>query len=198
VGGSRLGDHGLPRGRHDLSAEEVAANQRWRLIAAASALVAERGVAEVTAQAIAREAGVSSSTLYRLFGGADGVLLAAFEAAADALTRVISAAGPGAGDEGRAARLIAACEWAAMEPRLAAMLGIGPAVALPELAAARERLAARLTAPLITRPPAHESDEETLRRLLVAAVLSTLAERAPALRPPAARRLGCELAALLG
>ena len=176
-----------------MSAEEVAANQRWRLVAATAALVAGRGVGQVTARAIAQEAGVSSSTLYRLLGGADGALLATFEAAADALTQAIAGEIEGTGS----ARLTAACEWAASEPQLAAMLGSGPAVALPDVAAARERLVVGLVDPFVPHLRGCDSDVETLRRLLAAAVLTTIAERVVLLDQAAARRLGGELAARL-
>jgi hypothetical protein len=59
----------LPHGRHRLSREEVAASQRQRLLAAVTALVAERGYANLTITEVARRARVAPNRFYEHFSG---------------------------------------------------------------------------------------------------------------------------------
>lgn len=70
----------LPRGRHRLSPEEVAENQRRRLIAALVRSVAVRGYAGTTVDRILEGSGVSRGTFYQLFANRHECLLAAQEA----------------------------------------------------------------------------------------------------------------------
>lgn len=57
----------LPRGRHKLDPEVVAASQRLRLLEAMAELVAERGYAAVTIGEIATRAGTAKRTFYDHF-----------------------------------------------------------------------------------------------------------------------------------
>lgn len=68
---------GLPRGRSSLPAPDVAADQRRRLLAAAVARVAEKGVQGVTVADIVRAARVSRATFYAHFTDKDDCVLAA-------------------------------------------------------------------------------------------------------------------------
>jgi AcrR family transcriptional regulator len=184
--------YSLPRGHHDLSPEHVAENQRWRLLAAAGELFAERGYAEIGSADLAARAGVSRSTLYRHFDGVPACLLAAYDNAAACLLDRLE--GPCAPTPDRPERLRDALREAlgflAAEPDLARLLGPALPAALPAAAARRERLldrlAARLRAARFAPAPVPE------HRLLEGA-LALLAE------PPAAapRTLVAELATLL-
>ncbi|MET0603517.1 MAG: TetR family transcriptional regulator [Baekduia sp.] len=70
----------LPRGRHTLDAETVAAQQRARLHEAAVELLAARGYSATTVQDITAAAGISSITFYELFSGKSELVLDAFDA----------------------------------------------------------------------------------------------------------------------
>jgi AcrR family transcriptional regulator len=68
----------LPAGRHGFSREQVAHNQRERLIAALATAVAARGYGTVTITDITREARVSRRVFYANFEGKEECFLAAF------------------------------------------------------------------------------------------------------------------------
>lgn len=69
----------LPAGRHGFSREQVAHNQRERLIAGLATAVAEKGYRAVTITDITKAARVSRRVFYENFEGKDGCFLAAFE-----------------------------------------------------------------------------------------------------------------------
>lgn len=140
------GDRQLPRGRHGLPPEEVAENQRWRLLTGAAEVLAERGYAHVTSARIARAAGVSSGTFYRYFENVDACLLAAYEMAAECVWDLAAGACVGEGEwpQRLAAALHAALDFLATEPALAHLLGAEAAAGIAAVAAARESLHGRL------------------------------------------------------
>jgi AcrR family transcriptional regulator len=70
----------LPRGRHTLDAEAVAAQQRARLHEAAVELLADRGYGATTVQDLTAAAGISTITFYDLFGGKPELVLDATDA----------------------------------------------------------------------------------------------------------------------
>ncbi len=82
--GKRAGGK-LPRGPHRLTSEEVAADQRQRLIDAMLQLAAERGYAATTVADIIKRAEVSRKTFYAHFNERRQLLLAAFDATAPAV-----------------------------------------------------------------------------------------------------------------
>lgn len=75
----------------------LADNQRERLLDATEALIAERGAARTTIEAIVKEAGVSSVTFYEHFRGKDECFVAAFERAVEALRAEVGDALPADG-----------------------------------------------------------------------------------------------------
>jgi AcrR family transcriptional regulator len=79
----------LPRGRHGLSPEFVARNQRDRLIAALITTLADVGYQKTTVSMIGRRAAVSKSDFYKHFASKDECFLAAYDFA---VTRIRSAA----------------------------------------------------------------------------------------------------------
>jgi DNA-binding transcriptional regulator YbjK len=139
-------DYRLPSGRHDLSPEEVAANRRWRLIGAASEVLAEKRLRGVTARQISRRAAVSNYTFYEHFSGVDDVLAAAFKLAAELLVEVMgSACAVGVdGSSGRRNAVASVLAFAAREPGLASLMRLEVAVGVPTVAAERELLVDRL------------------------------------------------------
>lgn len=76
-------EEGRPRG-------STAESQRERLLDATEALIAEKGAARTTIEAIVKEAGVSSVTFYEHFRGKDECFVAAFERAVVELRATVS------------------------------------------------------------------------------------------------------------
>jgi AcrR family transcriptional regulator len=73
----------IPRGRHAPPLEVRQSRQRGRLFAAAAAVFARVGYADATAEAIAREAGMSKATFYEHFGNKEDCIVALFDAATE-------------------------------------------------------------------------------------------------------------------
>jgi AcrR family transcriptional regulator len=71
----------LPRGRHGLSPEYVAQNQRQRLIAGVTGALYEVGYQKTTVSLIGERASVSKSDFYKHFQSKDDCFFAAYEAA---------------------------------------------------------------------------------------------------------------------
>ena len=71
----------LPRGRHGLSPEYVARNQRERLIAGLIEVLYEVGYQKTTVSLIGRRASVSKSDFYKHFDSKDECFFAAYEIA---------------------------------------------------------------------------------------------------------------------
>ncbi len=84
----------LPRGRHGLSPEYVAQNQRERLIGALAECLYERGFDETTISMVSKCAGVSKGDFYKQFESKDDCFLVAYDDAVRAMyARVIGACG---------------------------------------------------------------------------------------------------------
>lgn len=139
-------DGKLPRGRHRLSREQVVESQRWRLLRAAGDALLEGGYGKASSRRICDRAGVSSSTFYVHFADAEACIVAAHAMAVDCVWELISAAcaGTGTWSERLQAALTASTDFLVAEPGLARLLGADVATGIPAVAAARERLLARL------------------------------------------------------
>ena len=141
----------LPRGKHSLSRELVAENQRWRLLAAAGEVLAANGYAKTTSARIANRAGVSHSTFYEQFPNVDSCLLAAHETAAACVLEVISSCREGVGVGERLDRAVEdVLEFLSREPSLAMLLGAEISAGVPAVATSRELLVHRLAEKLRT------------------------------------------------
>src|SRR3954447_20280548 len=75
----------VPRGRHAPPLEVRQDRQRRRLNEAAAAVFARMGYADATAEAIAREAGMSKATFYEHFDNKEACILALFDTATETL-----------------------------------------------------------------------------------------------------------------
>lgn len=95
----------LPRGRHGLSPEFVAKNQRDRLIAALTRALCEAGYQKTTVSYISRLAGVSKSDFYRHFESKDDCFAVAYEAAVARIREAVREACAKPAPDDRAARL---------------------------------------------------------------------------------------------
>jgi AcrR family transcriptional regulator len=82
-----------PRGRHAPPLEVRQDRQRARLFAAAAAVFARAGYVDATAEAIARQAGMSKATFYEHFDNKEDCIVALFDAAIGVLAEAMTAAG---------------------------------------------------------------------------------------------------------
>jgi AcrR family transcriptional regulator len=82
----------LPRGRHGLSPEFVARNQRERLIAGLTQALYEVGYPKTTVSLIGQKASVSKSDFYKHFESKDDCFHAAYESAIDRIRDRVQAA----------------------------------------------------------------------------------------------------------
>jgi AcrR family transcriptional regulator len=178
----------------------VAANQRWRLLAAAGEVLAERGYARTTSAAIADRARVSRSTFYAQFEDVEDCLVAAHQMAVECVLELATTSCPGEdggrdptapADEGHAVALPAAVEgileFLTREPAFAKLLGAEVAAGVPAIAAARDRL----TATLAGMAPGE------IRPTLIGGAVALVAERIDAGDPARLRELGPQLSQLL-
>jgi AcrR family transcriptional regulator len=115
----------LPRGRHGLSPEFVAQNQRERLIAGLAQALYEVGYQKTTVSLIGQRAAVSKSDFYKHFESKDECFAAAYDAAIERIReRVIAACQEAEGEKwpGRVERALdALLKLFAAEPALASM-----------------------------------------------------------------------------
>src|SRR3954453_3144850 len=77
----------VPRGRHAPPLEVRLTVQRRRLFEAAAAVFARVGYADASAEAIAREAGMSKATFYEHFANKEACILALFYESATEIRR---------------------------------------------------------------------------------------------------------------
>jgi AcrR family transcriptional regulator len=155
----------LPPGRHGLSREFVAKNQRDRLTAGMIATVAEHGFHEATITQIAAAAGVSRRTFYGYFSSKEECFFDTFGQLADHLEAAMSAAGePGAEWPQRVlAKLTAMLETFAANPDLARFALIAPPNAGGDIAARYRELLDSLFAILVEGRPSSPDVREPSR-----------------------------------
>lgn len=77
-----IGGH-LPRGPHQLTAEDVAADQRNRLLAAIVQFIPAKGYLATSVADLIKRAGVSRRTFYELYPNREELLKSAFETDAE-------------------------------------------------------------------------------------------------------------------
>jgi AcrR family transcriptional regulator len=82
----------LPRGRHGLSPEFVARNQRERLISGLTEVLHEVGYQKTTVSLIGQRASVSKSDFYKHFESKDDCFFAAYESAVGRIREQVVAA----------------------------------------------------------------------------------------------------------
>jgi AcrR family transcriptional regulator len=99
-----------PRGRHAPPLEVRQDRQRRRLFAAAAAVFARLGYADATAEAIAREAGMSKATFYEHFTNKEDCIVALFDAAIDVVVGSMRAADRAHAGQPQRARVRASIE----------------------------------------------------------------------------------------
>jgi AcrR family transcriptional regulator len=142
----------LPRGRHDLSAEDVADDQRRRMLAGMAGALVECGYARLTVEDVLKRAGVSRRTFYEQFEDKDECLYAAYDDAEKrawvAAGEAVAATPPGDWPGRVHAALGALLGFVAAEPDTARLFTLEARAAGPEMAArhaaALDRVAAML------------------------------------------------------
>jgi AcrR family transcriptional regulator len=145
----------LPRGRHGLPREIVVENQRRRLIAAITSIVAERGYNETTVSSIIEAAGLSRATFYQLFADREACFTAAYEATF-AVLRESALGAVLAGEqwpERVRASLAALLDALAANPQRARLFLIAPATVGDQALERHHRAMRELVADLIAAPP---------------------------------------------
>jgi AcrR family transcriptional regulator len=143
----------LPRGRHGLSRQEVAASQRDRILWALAETMAHKGYVATTVADVLKAAGVSRETFYQQFSSKQDAFMAAFDAAAARLLdQTLVRSGPADGvdraDAGPLERfdrvLGAYLDGLAAEPAFARTFLVEVYAAGPEALARRARLQGRV------------------------------------------------------
>lgn len=131
----------LPRGRHGLSREFIAAHQRGRIFAAIAVVLDRDGYCGMTVSAVAGEAGVSKSDFYAQFGSKDDCFSAAYDAAVERLraTVLLACAACDSWAEGVCAGLAAALAELSAAPADANLLLVEGLCAGPSLYARFQR-----------------------------------------------------------
>jgi AcrR family transcriptional regulator len=169
----------LPRGRHSLTPEEVAANQRERILAAIATVIAEHGYGGLTVELVIEVAGVSRSTFYVHFSNKREAVLAAHELIFDRFLAALLAA---CGTEAEwpmkvRAALGATVDFVTARPRQAQILSTGSlnadAALAERAAAAHDHLASLLTSVRPHSPNAGRLPKRT-EQFLIAAIASLL------------------------
>ena len=82
-------DKALPRGRHNLTRDQVTGAQRDRMMRGMADAVAERGYAATTVADVLRRGGVSRETFYEQFTGKQDCFLATLDRSGELLLLVI-------------------------------------------------------------------------------------------------------------
>jgi AcrR family transcriptional regulator len=169
----------LPRGRHPLSREEVAENQRQRLLTAMAESVAVRGYAATSVEHVIDLAGVSRATFYAQFENRLDCLLATYEKVFERFVGEVSTACREAlaWEDRVVAAIGAVLEFAVHYPAGARLLAFDTLAADPRAAgralAGSEQLAAMLRPGRERRPDTTELADVT-ERALVGAVASAV------------------------
>ncbi len=195
----------LPPGRHGIPPEEVAANQRWRLLGAAAEVLAERGHVQTTSTLVAKAAGVSPATFYKHFDNIADCQLATFEMAADCIWVAVNAACTEPKLEWRRRlreALDSALRFLSGEPAIAHLLGGEMPAGVSEVAQARaaliERLAGLLASGRELRPEGAAELPAGAETHLVAGALALVGDRVAAGEVAGLPSLAPELTEMLG
>ncbi|MEU1517080.1 helix-turn-helix domain-containing protein [Streptomyces sp. NPDC005811] len=148
-----------------------AVRNRARLLEAARRLVGERGVEQVTMQAVAEEAGVGKGTLFRRFGDRDGLLLALIDEAEAGFRTAYTSGPPPLGPGAPPVERLAAFGCALID-RVAATSDLGAALGRRLLPRHRSGsatgLAFRAHVADLLREAGVEGDHEMLAQALLA------------------------------
>jgi AcrR family transcriptional regulator len=132
----------LPRGPHSLSREQVADNQRWRLMRAMVDAVGEQGYAKTTVSDVIGRARVSRKAFYQHFANRKACLLATYDWIVAKGMRTIASAYHDSQNtpDNRGAAIRVLFERMAMDPNALRLVMLEIGAAGPEGIARREQL----------------------------------------------------------
>ena len=176
-----LSTYRLPPGKHGIPPEQVVENQRWRLLAAAAEVLAERGYAWTKSSDVSRLAHVSRATFYEHFENVEDCLLATYEMAADCVWDLVLGACEQEGEW--AVRLRTAIDevlgFFASEPALANLFGPEAPAGVAGIAVARQQLVECLGELLAAgrRPPGADVGERGTEQRLVEGAFALIVDR---------------------
>lgn len=189
--GERRGERpvpGLPRlppGRHGLSREFVAENQRDRLMAGIIAVVAEHGYHDATISQIAAAAGVSRRTFYTYFSSKEECFFETYDVVVGHLREAARAAAAEHTEwpQRARARISATLDFFAANPALARFVLIAPSRAGEEIVA-RYRLAIANALSELTEgmplPPVSRKPSEAVQHSLVGGIAMVIVRKVEA------------------
>lgn len=144
-------EYRLPRGRHGLPPDQVAANQRWRLLGACAEVLRQRGYASTTISNVTGTAAVSKAAFYRNFDGLPSCILATFELATEgALTALSQSCLQSPGPPDLAEAVSALLDFLEAEPALGYVLTDSALDDVPGIPIARARFTDRCCSMLAT------------------------------------------------
>jgi AcrR family transcriptional regulator len=162
----------LPRGRHGLTREQVAADQRTRMLAAMVDAMADKGYVATSVADVIAGAGVSRETFYQQFASKLDCFLAAFAVAEEVVVGAMAeaAAGDGAPAD-RADRAVTAyLDTLAAEPGVARLFLVEVHAAGPEAIRRRAELQRRVVEDLASRLGLARDADRFTASLVVAGV----------------------------
>ncbi|MEO6885543.1 MAG: helix-turn-helix domain-containing protein [Jatrophihabitantaceae bacterium] len=197
----------LPRGRHQLSREQITGFQRDRMLRAMAEAMAERGYVGTPVAEIIRRAGVSRETFYQQFGSKQDCFVAALETALGRLSAAMehTALTQGSALE-RFDRLIGIyLEALAAEPATARLFLIEIYAAGPDVMKRRSELQLQFVDGLVEIFHAHTEQGRFACQALMAAIISMVTTHIAAgdvaalraLRAPLVELVRCAPAALI-
>ena len=167
----------LPAGRHGLSREFIAQNQRERIITALVDTVAARGYNATTVADITKAASVSRRTFYEHFADKEACFLAAYEMVSDHIRASMRAAAESFEDWPQQVRaaLATMLRFLSGEPDLARLCMIEPIAAGGEIAA-RHRASMQGFVEILKagRPEGGRSLPEATEETLVGGIISLI------------------------
>jgi AcrR family transcriptional regulator len=173
----------LPRGRHGLTAADVATNQRERLLSSIAAACKEKGYPAVTVKDITQGAGVSRRTFYDLFSDKEDCFLVAYDMFVDSVFGALSAAYAAGGrswPERLGAALRQLLDMCARNPALAHLAIVDVVAAGRAALARRDATLYRFSVflePGRTELPAAIADHEPITAAAVGGVYAALYNR---------------------
>jgi AcrR family transcriptional regulator len=174
----------LHGGRHNLSRDVVAFNQRERMLAAVASVAAEQGYNKMTVAQITEAASVSRRVFYEHFSGKEDAFLAAYDAVDSHLVSLLAEAADGCSDwpDQVAAVLVELIRFFAAHVDVARLYLVEAAVVGEGTASRREQSAERLIALLSEgRQQRAEGDlSPGIEEGLVGGVMTMLARRVAA------------------
>jgi AcrR family transcriptional regulator len=175
----------LHGGRHNLSPQIVAFNQRERLLAAIAEMVAEHGYNKTTIAQITDTASVSRRTFYEHFSGKESCFLAAYDAVATHIDELMIAAAKEQSQwpDQVAAALAELLRFLASRPQLARLCLVESAAAGEGMASRHEQTAQRLTAMLAAGRSFRDGERplaEGIEEALIGGIMTLLTRRTAA------------------